>query len=202
MAGNNIALRHREDIPADLASMVRIGSVIDVDLAEARCVVRFGDPDDPEPGETPPIRWLAPRAGLTRIWSPPSIGEQVLLIAPDGQLGAAVAVMGIVQDAFPPLGNSETEQIEFADGARIEYDPALHALKAVLPAGGTAQLDAPGGITLRGPVAIEGDVSITGAATVSQTLTAAADVIADGVSLKSHVHSGVSSGTAKTAPPD
>ena len=111
-----------EDIPADLAALIRIGTITEVDLDAARCTVRYGDPDDDDPGETPPIRWLAFRAGMTRIWSPPSVGEQVLLLAPDGQLGNAIAVTGIVQDAFPPLGAGEANMIEFADGARIAYD--------------------------------------------------------------------------------
>jgi phage baseplate assembly protein V len=186
----------QEDIPADLASLIRIGTVLSVDLAEARCVVRFGDPDDPAPAQTGPIRWLTPRAGLTRVWSPPSVGEQVLLVCPDGQIGAAVAIAGIVQDAFPPLGNSTAEMIEFADGAKIIYDPEVSALTAELPSGGTAEIIADGGITLRGDVTIEGNVS------VSKTLTAAEDVIADGVSLKSHRHTGVQAGSGRSGPPE
>lgn len=184
-----------EDIGADIAELVRIGTVVSVDLADARCVVRYGDPDEDEPAETPPIRWLAPRAGLTRIWSPPSVGEQVVLLAPDGQVGAAVALLGLVQDSFPPLGSTTAEMVEFADGARITYDPEAGQLRAVLPAGATAEIEAPGGITLRGDVTIEGSV------TVSKTLTAADDVIADGISLTGHKHSGVQSGGAQTGKP-
>lgn len=186
----------QEDIPADLASLIRIGTVLEVNLAEARCVVGFGDPDDPAPAQTGPIRWLTPRAGLTRVWSPPSVGEQVLLVCPDGQIGAAVAITGIVQDAFPPLGSTTAEMIEFADGAKITYDPEVSSLTAELPAGGTAEIVADGGITLRGDVTIEGNVS------VSKTLTAAEDVVADGVSLTGHKHTGVQAGSALSGPPE
>jgi len=191
-----------EDIPADIAGLVRIGTVASVDLAAARCVVRYGDPEDDAPAQTSPIRWLAPRAGLTRIWSPPSVGEQVLLLSPDGQVGAAIAVMGLVQDAFPPLGSTTAEMIEFADGARITYDAEAGELKAILPAGATAEIDAPGGITLRGNVTIEGDVSITGKVDVSETLTAADDVIADGISLTDHIHGAVKAGPDKSGKPE
>ncbi len=185
----------QEDIPADLASLIRIGTVLSVDLADARCIVRFGDPDDPDPAQTGPIRWLSPRAGLTRVWSPPSVGEQVLLLCPDGQLGAAVAITGIVQDSFPPLGNSTAEMIEFADGAKITYDPEASELVAVLPAGGTVDVTADGGITLRGDVTIIGNVS------VSKTLTAAEDVVGGGISLKTHKHGQVQAGSAQSGVP-
>ncbi len=191
-----------EDIPADLATLIRIGTVTAVDLAAARCSVRYGDPDDEDPGETPMIRWLTPRAGLTRIWSPPSVGEQVIILSPDGQVGAAVALCGLVQNAFPALGSTTTEAIEFADGAQLTYDPGASALTAILPAGATAEIEAPGGITLRGPVMIEGDVTIQGAVDVSQTVTAATDVVADGISLVDHLHGGVQAGSAKTAKPE
>ncbi len=202
-------LKHapQEDIPADIASLIRIGTVIEVDLAEARCVVRFGDPDDPSPAQTGPIRWLTPRAGLTRVWSPPSVGEQVLLVCPDGQIGAAVAIPAIVQDAFPPLGSTTAEMIEFADGARITYDPEAHELVAVLPSGGTVDVTADGGITLRGPVTIigdttiEGNLSVTRDVTVDQSVTASEDVVADGVSLKTHRHGQVMAGSAQSGPP-
>ena len=191
--------RPSEDIPADLSSLIRIGTIASVDLAQARCTVLYGDPDDidddGEAATTPPIRWLSPRAGRTRVWSPPSIGEQVLLLAPDGQLGSAIALTGIVRDAFPPLGNSEAEQIEWSDGARIAYDPVSHELRATLPANGTATIDAPGGIVLRGDVTIEGSVAVSG------TVTADEDVIANDISLAEHEHLGVQAGTSQSGPP-
>lgn len=199
--------RKPEDIPADLQSLIRFGTVVSVDPGVARCVVRYGDPDDDEPGETPPIRWLTARSGQTRTWSPPSIGEQVLLLAPDGQIGAAIALTGIVQDAFPPVGNSAAELIEFKDGARLTYDPDASALTAILPAGGTAEIEASGGIVLRGDVTIEGNLqtngnaAITGDVSVDQDVTAAGDVTADGVSLKDHTHGQVSSGSGVSGPP-
>lgn len=183
-------MREDEDIPADWSTLIRLGTIASVDLSAARCTVRFGDPDDDDGGaETPPIRWLAWRAGETRVWSPPSLGEQVLLLAPDGQIAAAVAITGLVQDAFPPVGDDATELLLFADGARIAYDPVAHALSAVLPDGGTAAIEAPGGMT------ITGDVTIEGAVTVSE------DVTAGGISLTSHTHGGVQAGSAQTGAP-
>lgn len=182
--------RAAEDIPADLSELIRLGTIASVDLAAATCTVRYGNPDDDGGGaESPPVRWLAPRAGKTRVWSPPSVGEQALLLAPDGQLAGAVALVGIWQDAFPPPGTTIAELVEYEDGAVIGYDPQAHALTAILPAGGTALVEAPGGIILRGDVTVEGTVTATG------------DVTAGAISLQNHTHGGVQTGGAQTGAP-
>lgn len=189
-------MRQQEDIPVDLSELIRLGSIASVDLAAARCTVRYGDPDDEDGGaETPPIRWLAPRAGQTRTWSPPSVGEQALLLVPDGQIAAAVALLGMWQDSFPPPGSTLAELVEYADGARIGYDPESHSLTALLPAGASALVDASGGMILRGPVRIEGPVDVMGAVTATE------DVLAAGISLKSHKHGNVQAGAAQSGPP-
>lgn len=189
-------MRPLEDIPADPSTLIRIGTISSVDLANAKCVVRYGNPDDEGGGaETPPIRWSNARAGGTRTWSPPSVGEQVLLLSPDGQFGNAIAIGGIVQDSFPAAGSDKTEIITFADGATLSYDPVGHALSAILPDGATAHIEAPGGLSIKGPVSIEGDVTITGKATASD------DVVAAGISLKDHVHDKVQPGGGQSGKP-
>lgn len=184
-------MKQQEDIPADLSELIRLGSIVSVDLAAGKCTVRYGDPDDEDGGAvTPPIRWLSMRAGRTRSWSPPSIGEQAIVLAPDGQLAGAVALVGIYSDAFPAPGATLAELIEYADGARIGYDPEARALTAILPAGGTALIDAAGGITLRGPVRIEGDLSVQG------DVGATGDVQAGTISLRGHHHDKVQPGSS------
>jgi phage baseplate assembly protein V len=186
-------VRQQEDIPADLGELIRLGSIATVDLAAGKCAVRYGDPDDDGGGAvTPPIRWLALRAGRTRSWSPPSIGEQAIVLVPDGQLAGAVALVGIYSEAFPAPGATLAELVEYADGARIGYDPEAHALTAILPAGGTVAIDAPGGITLRGPVTIEGNLSVQGDA------SATGDVKVSAISLRDHKHEKVQPGSGVT----
>lgn len=189
-------MAQQEDIPADLSELIRLGSIATVNLAAGTCTVRYGNPDDEGGGaETPPIRWFTLRAGKTRAWSPPSEGEQAMVFAPDGQLAGAVALVGIFSDAFPPPGDTLAELIEYEDGAKVGYDPVAHALTAILPGGGTAEIEAPAGITLRGPVTIEGDVTLNG------KMDATGDVKAAGISLKTHKHGGVQAGPAQTGAP-
>ena len=186
----------QEDIPSDVADLIRLGTIASVDLGARRCTVRYGVDDDEEGGATtPPVRWLAPRCGRTKVYSPPSEGEQVVLLCPDGQLAAAIALVGIDQGAFPLPSWGLTEGVEFEDGARITYDPEGHALTAVLPAGGRALIEAPGGMILRGDVRIEGNVAVAG------SVAAEGEVAAGSIKLTEHRHAGVSSGSAKTEPP-
>ncbi len=185
-----------EDIPVDPATLIRLGVIASVDLAAARCTVRCGDPEGEEM-VTPPIRWIMPRCGDTRVWSPPTVGEQVVLICPDGEIGAGLALTGIIRDTFPALGSTLEERIDFADGAQLRYDPEAHHLDAVLPEGATATVTAPGGLTINAAsgVTINGDITLNG------TLTASEDVIAGGISLKNHRHGGTQPGAGQTGAP-
>ena len=186
-----------EDIPLDPSTLIRLGRISEVTLSPPRCKVRFADPDEDggDGGETPPIRWIALRAGKTRTWSPPSEDEECLLFCPDGQIGNGVALVGLPNDENPAPGTTLTELVEYEDGAVISYNPEAHVLSAILPDGATALIEAPGGLTIRGPVSIEGQVTVTGAIEASDDVTAA------GVSLKSHKHGGVQGGAAQTGTP-
>ena len=171
-----------DDTPGRLGELLRYGTVESVDLAAGKIVVCVGDI------LTQPIRWLHGAAGATASWSPPSAGEQVLLLAPEGDIAGAIALRGVHSDANPPAGASQRELVRFADGAVLAYDPAAHLLEAVLPAGATVSIVAPGGVTLAADVRITGDLQVDG------KVTAADDVIGGGKSLKTHKHTGVQTG--------
>ncbi len=177
-------MRTPEDIETDADGLIRLGTVASVDLAGARCTVLID-----EDAETPPLRWIETAMGATRTWSPPGVGEQVLVLCPAGEIAAGVVLRGLPSTARPAPGDSARELIRFPDGAEIAYDPESHELEAVLPAGAMLLIAADGGIT------ITGDITLTG------KLTASDDVIAGGKSLKNHIHGGVQSGGANTGVP-
>lgn len=190
---------------SDPSRLLRLGTIIELDLQQARCRVAYGDPDsDDGEAETGWIPWLASRAGATRIWCPPSEGEQVLMLCPDGQLSAAIALPGLWRDIFPAPTSGPEELIQWDDGAKVLYDPEASEMQVTLPAGATLQISAPGGatieaedgITLRGDVTIEGDLSVSG------EVHAEGDVVGEGVSLANHRHGGVQGGGAISGPPE
>jgi len=170
------AMRTPESTPTDPDELVRFGRVVAVDHAAGKCVVEID-----EGLRTGPIRWAAPRMGETRVWCPPSVGEQVLVLCPAGEIGAAIAVGGIACNAHPVPGDSPTPLVEFKDGARISYDPETHVLSLALPAGARCTLT--------------GDLSVTG------SIEASEDVTAGGISLKTHRHGQVQAGTAISGEP-
>jgi len=185
-------MRGREDPDSndrETGEMIRFGAVASVDLAARRITVDTGDV------VTAPIRWAGGRAGATRTWSPPTVGEQVMLLCPEGDIAAGIALLGVSCTAYPEAGDSLRELIQFGDGAVIAYDPESHALEAVLPAGATVRIVAPGGVTL------EADVTIQGNLTVDGDIEASGDVKAGDISLTDHVHGGVSAGGATTGAP-
>ena len=177
-------MRTSEDVPTDPDALLRYGLIASVDLAAARCTVTLD-----AGAESPPLPWLAPRAGDTRIWNPPGVGEQVLVCCPGGEIGAGIIVGGVFSNASPAPSDEALVLARFKDGAIFAYDPEASELLLQLPSGATTVLSSDGGIDLIG------DVTVTGKLTASQ------DVVAAGISLKNHKHGGVAAGGAQTAAP-
>ena len=173
-----------------IGDLAREGTIASVDRNAGTCTVNIAD--ELITGNIP---WLCARIGKTRIWSPPSEGEQVLVLAPEADTERAIVIGSLSSDAAPHPANDGSTLIEFEDGARILYNPETHTLSAVLPGGGKALINAPAGIRLIGPVTVEGDIDLQG------KMTASGDVVADGKSLKTHTHTGVQAGAAFSGPP-
>lgn len=163
-----------------IGGLFRLGTVVSVDLADATAVVELA------PGlTTPPIPWLG-RAGFFKSWLPPYAGEQVALITPDADMEQAVILGSLDSDANPAASSLHQAVLAAADGLRVEYDVASRTLT----------FDVPKALVIRVPqIRIEGDIQLTG------RMTASDDVVADGVSLKTHRHGGVAAGAASTGAP-
>ncbi|UEP52281.1 phage baseplate assembly protein V [Burkholderia ambifaria] len=136
------------EIQRQARNAVRKGSILDVDHGAGLCRVAVGESDD-DGLQTNWIPWLTPAAGGTREWLPPTKGEQVVLLGPMGDFAQAVALRGIYSDTSPaPDSSPSTHTRVYADGARVSYDHAAHALTAELPAGATVRVVAPVSVTV------------------------------------------------------
>lgn len=104
-------------------NLIRLGTVAEVDYATARLRVQIGEL------LTAWLPWLELRAGTTRTWSPPTVGEQVLVLSPGGDLAAAIVIAGIYQQAHPaPSSDPSVIGKWLPDGTRVEYDHSAHTL--------------------------------------------------------------------------
>lgn len=178
------AMARTLDPEAAAGEVLRLGTIASVDPANGTCTVESGDL------LTGDLPWIAQRAGKVRHWSPPSEGEQCLLLCPEGDLAAGMVIVGLYSDACPPpSADPDIILTQYDDGAIISYDQATHALTAILPAGGTARIEADGGISIKGDVAIEGSLTTTG------------DVTAGNISLQNHPHDKVQAGNALSGKP-
>ena len=108
-----------------LRNLIRIGTVSEVNLDDALCRVDTGQ------NTTGWLHWLTARAGKTRAWNAPSVGEQVLILCLGGELDTGFVLPGIFSDASPaPSAAADSLHWSFPDGAVIEYEPETGALIA------------------------------------------------------------------------
>lgn len=180
-----------------LENLIRFGTIAEVD---------HGDPAQHKPPRvtvktgglvTGWLPWVTPRAGADQEWNPPTIGEQVLLLSPSGQLANGVAITGLFSDLIPANGNrAGLHRRTYRDGAVIEYDSVAHRLRAILPAGGITDLVSTGGINIVGPINHQGDYTQQGNQLVTGLVTVSEDVVAgpNAISLVNHRTKGVTPG--------
>ncbi|WLG55486.1 phage baseplate assembly protein V [Pseudomonas extremorientalis] len=179
-----------------LENLIRFGVIAAVQMEPPRVQVTTGKLT------TAWLPWLALRAGADREWDPPTIGEQVMLVSPSGQLANGIAVTGVFSDHIPANGNrAGLHRRTYADGTVIEYDSVAHHLNATLADGGTTNLISTGGINLVGDITHQGDYIQTGNQTVTGRVDVSEDVVAAKVSLVNHLTSGVKQGNDQSGVP-
>lgn len=177
-----------------LDNLIRYGVIEQVDFAT--------DPVQPrvrvKTGEIL-TKWIpiaTSRANADAEHDPVQVGEHVILLAPSGELTQAVVIGKLFSTDHPsPDLNPNNHRRKYRDGCVIEYNSETHHLDATLPAGGTVNLIATGGINIQGDITLLGDINQTGQQTVS------GDVVAGGISQINHLHSGISTGPSNTGKP-
>lgn len=164
-----------------LDNLIQIGTITAVDT-ENRALVRVQIHE--RVTDWFPYKMLA--NSHIKIWTPPHVGEQVIVLSPYGEGDDGVVIGSIFNKDLkePTAANDHTSVIEFSDGTVITYDTTTKAL--TINASGSVAITAPSGAS------ITGNVTVTGNLTVSGTITD------EKGSLSSHVHSGVMSGPSNT----
>ncbi|MDP8173129.1 phage baseplate assembly protein V [Pasteurella skyensis] len=179
------------DLSRRLEHIVRLGTIEKVDLKKALVRVKTGDI------LTDWLPILSLRAGTTKTWSPPTMGEQCVILSASGEMTTAVVLYGIYA-SNAPSSNGDEHLIEFEDGAICKYNQKTHRLKftgiktAYVQASESIIADTPNFICT-GDARVKGNLKVDGVST-------ATDHISSGVSGKGHPHTSPETG-ASTSPP-
>ena len=169
------------DLRRRLAAVARLGLVAEVDLERARVRVDYDRDASGNPVQTGWLPWLAGMAGADRSWRPPSVGEQVAVLSPGGDLAGGIVLGSLYRSAHPAPASAATGHlVEYRDGAVIAYDSDTHELRAALPEGATVRLESPGGVSITGDVAVTGDLTVTGDIAAEGDVGAEGEVSAEG----------------------
>ena len=174
ISGMNIA-----DLARLLENIVRFGTVEAVQMQPPRVQVKSGNIT------TAWRPWLNLRAGADREWDPPTIGEQVVLLSPSGNLAQGVVLTGLFSDLIPANGDRDgLHRRTYRDGAVIEYDSIAKHLRATLP--GTAEVIAEGDIDVTSNANISavalGDINLNSGGNI--TITAVGEVVINGAAVR------------------
>ena len=146
------------DLLRRLENIVTLGTVHTVSGALCRVAIG-GDANH----LTPPIKWLAGRASQTSQWSQLSVGEQVVLLSPSGDIGNAVAVPSLYSSANPaPSASADETVTTMPDGAVFRYNHNTGVLDVLLPSGAVSNIDSPGGVNVIGDLGVTGDINASG----------------------------------------
>lgn len=181
-----------------LENVARVGTIEEVRTTKpARCRVRCGDI------LTGWLPWVAGRAGgaAGSVWWPPVKGEQVLMLAPGGDLNNAMVMPGAFSDKMPQNGdNPAFFRMDLGGGAYMEHDAINGNFR--LEAMASIHIECMGSsITIT-----EHEISMkAGGATATlngEGLRVTPDVLAQGISLVNHVHPGVKQGGDRTEKPE
>jgi len=154
-----------------LKNLIRIGRVSAVNPEKATARVVF-EAQGVVSYELPVLQWQTLK---NKDYCLPDVGEYVVCIfLPTGNAEGFILGAIYSEENEPPANSSDKRVITFSDGTTIEYDRSTHTLS----------------INAVGPVNIvaSGNVNVTG------------DVIADGISLKNHVHPENDAGTTTGTP--
>ncbi|WP_305769681.1 phage baseplate assembly protein V [Escherichia coli] len=173
-----------------ITNLIRTGTVTEVDRDNWLCRVKTGDL------ETNWINWLTLRAGTSRTWWKPSVGEQVVLFSLGGNLETAFALPAVYSNQFPPPSDSEDGSVtEYPDGGWFEYEPStgrwyVRGVKSMV-------IEAADNVTFKtGEFVVEADTTrINSEVVINGAVTqGGGQMSSNGIVVDDHAHNKVKSG--------
>lgn len=205
------------ELARTVRDIIRIGVVAEVDTTLGLCRVQSGEL------VTDWLHWFTSRAGSSRTWWAPSVGEQVLLLSLGGELDTGFVLPGIYSDDFPsPSASPQAYHVSFSDGAVLEYEPETGALTvsgiqtadisaatSICATAPNVTVTASSKITLDTPEVVCTNKLTTGSLEVKKSGAMKGNIahsggafISNGVQVDTHTHGGVQTGGGNTDKPN
>ena len=154
-----------------ILNLIRFGTIADIDHDAQRVRVLVGK------NTTTWRPWITLRAGDAQTWFPPSLGEQVIVLSPEGDFTQAAILPAIYSDKYTsPSANPAHHTTSYKDGTVVQYDSAVHTLTATLSDGTSVTL-APGKVTSNAE-----DTECTGNLLVQKNLVVNQNLTVNGMS--------------------
>jgi len=116
-------------------NVINLGIATDVNYDDATCRVEI------DGNKTDWLPFGAARMGNVKIWNPPSVGEQVMVVSENGEIDTAVVTNSFDYDSHPmPSRNPSSIEMHCKDGAIFSYDHDAHKLDVRLPNASTTNV--------------------------------------------------------------
>ncbi|MFN3881497.1 MAG: phage baseplate assembly protein V [Nitrincola lacisaponensis] len=198
------------DLNRRLESLIRLGSIAEVDHAGRKLRVKTGGL------LTGWLPWPAEVGRNYRRWRPLRTGTQVVLACPSGDPAQAVIIQILYTTVLnAPSADPDVDLIQFNDGSIIQYDSSNSHLIAecvgdvTVKSPSEVKIDSPktivtGELSVEGLLIYKSGMSGSGGSGTTASIQGNVqitngDLTADNISLKQHTHPGDSGGTTGAA---
>ena len=106
-----------------ISNLIQVGTVSEADYSKAKLKVKIGEI------VTDWLPWLTKRASNDTTWWAQEVGEQVIVLAPSGELTQAVILPALYQNAHPAIDdNVDVSKTIYKDGTFTTYNRDSHVL--------------------------------------------------------------------------
>ena len=117
-----------QDMNRRLHSIIRTGSIAEIDNTKGRCRVTVGG------NTTNWLKWHADRSGDDSNWDPPSPNEQVTILCPSGRMEQAVVLTGLFDKSKDsPDNNQDHRHRRMKDGTEHFHDVSKSVKQMSIP---------------------------------------------------------------------
>lgn len=161
-------LRRIPEIERRVRNMMRYVTVAEVDAAKGLVKLKDDGEDPDQTLETDWVPWME-QAGQTKTWTPPSVGQPMMLFSPSGNIADAIALAGRFSNQNAQPSQKGDENMVTIGGTTITTSgDKVHIKSATIVLEGDVHLGGEGGklVHRKGDADSAGDLAVGSASKV------------------------------------